>query len=210
MRHVEAGRCPIFASSQGHAKLRFGTAVIGRFSIVPKSVSARTEQDGFFDFRGIYPAKTLRFRAADRVLRFSKHERSRVHRTGFPHATKTFRPMRISRSSVDAISVHLICHCTQTTASALIDTRTTESTFPPWCRRPVFATVPCKRSDSLEEILHAVEQPRMPPIRDWSPCISFAVSTCGGSRLASPKSVRPLAGPLRQEGFLLCRVRLRV
>ena len=80
----------IFASSQSHAKLRFATAVIGRFSIVPKSVLARAEKDGFFDFRGMYPAKTLRLRAADRVLRFSKHERARVHRTGFPHATKTF------------------------------------------------------------------------------------------------------------------------
>ena len=50
----------IFASSQSHAKLPFGTAVIGRFSIVPKSVSTRTDQDGFFDFRGMYPAKTIR------------------------------------------------------------------------------------------------------------------------------------------------------
>ena len=51
-------------------------------------------------------------------------------------------PMRISISSVDATTVHLICHCTLTTASALTDTRKTKSTFPPWCRRPVFATVP--------------------------------------------------------------------
>ena len=61
------------------------------FPLFAKIVSARTEQDGFFDFRGMYPAKTPRLRAADRVLRFSKQERARVHRTGFPHATKTFR-----------------------------------------------------------------------------------------------------------------------
>ena len=93
----------IFASNQSHAKLRFGTAVIGWFSIVLKSVVGtyrtgwllRFSRDVSTENASIASVVTHQFfsasRAADRVLRFSTQDRSRIHRTGFPHATKTFR-----------------------------------------------------------------------------------------------------------------------